>query len=133
MTTAPALAVEQLDPATLLLDANIRTAATLDKALVASVRDVGVLMPIVAVRTAEGAVRVRYGHRRTLAAIEADRRTVPVIVTGADDADDVARIVTQWHENEHRAGLSTAGLSIIRFGRKAYVAVLRGWRTGRST
>jgi ParB family chromosome partitioning protein len=86
---------------------------------VASIREVGVLMPIVAVRTAEGAVRVRYGHRRTLAAIEADRTTVPVIVTGSDDADDVARIITQWHENEHRAGLSTDGPSIIRFERKA--------------
>ena len=85
----------------------------------ASIREVGVLMPIVAVRTAEGAVRVRYGHRRTLAAIEADRPTVPVIVTGSDDADDVARIITQWHENEHRAGLYTAGPSIIRFERKA--------------
>lgn len=63
-------------------------------------------MPIVAVRTEDGALRVRYGHRRALAAVEVGRATVPVIVTGADGADEAARIVTQWHE--HRAGLVTA-------------------------
>jgi len=33
---------------------------------------------------------------------------VPVYVTGEDDADDAARIVRQWAENEHRSGLSTS-------------------------
>lgn len=65
-------------------------------------------MPIVAVRTEDGALRVRYGHRRTLAAVEVGRADVPVIVTADDGADEGARIVSQWHENEHRAGLSTA-------------------------
>ena len=57
----------QLDPRTLLVDVNVRHTATADKDLVASVREVGVLQPIIAVRTADGQVRVRYGHRRTLA------------------------------------------------------------------
>ena len=49
---------------------SVRTDATPDKTLIESVRDLGVLVPVVAVRTEDG-VRVRYGHRRTRAAIEA--------------------------------------------------------------
>lgn len=113
----PTLSVELIDPSTLLVDVNIRTENALDKTFIGSVRDLGVLVPIVAVRTTDGALRVRYGHRRTLAAVETGHATVPVVITGEDDADDVARIIAQWHENEHRAGLSTAGLSIIRGGR----------------
>lgn len=109
--TGPELTVQQVDPLTLLVDANVRRDARVDADLIASVRDLGVLVPIVAVRTAEGPLRVRFGHRRTLAAIEAARPTVPVVVV-ADEADDdaaqVERLVTQWAENEHRAGLTTA-------------------------
>ncbi len=108
--TATPITVEQIDPASLLVDVNIRTRATLDKDFLASIKDLGVLVPIVAVRV-EAGLRVRYGHRRTLAAIEAGHATVPVVVVGdgnADSADEIARIVSQWHENEQRAGLSTS-------------------------
>ncbi len=101
--------VEQVDPRTLLVDVNVRADARVDAALVDSIRDLGVLQPIVGVRTAEGTVRVRYGHRRTLAAVEAGLRTVPVLVVGDEattDADHVDRLVGQWSENEHRVGLS---------------------------
>jgi ParB family chromosome partitioning protein len=101
------LIVEHVDPTTLLVDANIRSDAALDKDFLASIRALGVLVPIVAVRTEDSALRVRYGHRRTLAAAEVGRTSVPVIVTSDDGADEAARIVRQWHENEHRAGLST--------------------------
>ncbi|MFC7571571.1 ParB/RepB/Spo0J family partition protein [Klenkia terrae] len=90
---------------------NVRHTTTADTDLVASVTEHGVLVPIVAVRTAHGEVRVRMGHRRTLAAIEAGRATVPVVVVAdetSDDAGTVHRLVTQWAENEHRAGLSNA-------------------------
>jgi len=100
--------IQEIDPNTLLVDTNVRSDTSLDKDFVASIREYGVLVPIVAVQTAEGGVRVRYGHRRTLAAIAAARATVPVLVTGEDDADEAARIVRQWAENEHRTGLSTA-------------------------
>ncbi len=66
---APAAALEYVDPATLLVDVNVRHDARVDKDFVASIREHGVLVPIVAVRTSEGALRVRYGHRRTLAVI----------------------------------------------------------------
>jgi hypothetical protein len=66
------------------------------------------LVPIVAVRTAAGAIRVRFGNRRTLGAIEARVASVPVMVV-ADEATDTAaeieRIVTQHAENTRRAPL----------------------------
>jgi ParB family transcriptional regulator, chromosome partitioning protein len=50
----PAAKVQNLDPRTLLVDANIRTEMQLGKDFVDSIRDLGVLVPIVAVRTADG-------------------------------------------------------------------------------
>ena len=103
--------VEYLDLTTLLVDVNVRHDTRLDAAFLGSVADLGVLVPIVAVGTTDGGVRVRYGHRRTLAAIEAQRPTVPVVIVGDDDDSDathVVRIVAQHAENEHRAGLTNA-------------------------
>ena len=108
---ATELRVELLDPTTLLVDVNVRHDARLDADFLASIREHGVLVPIVAVRTGDGQVRVRHGHRRTLAAVETDRREVPVVVIGEDadtDAEQVTRLITQHAENTHRAGLTTA-------------------------
>lgn len=102
-TVTPTL--EMLDPTRLLVDLNIRE-AKLDKEFLASIKDHGVIEPIVAVRTDEGAVRVRHGHRRTLAAIEAGLDLVPVVVSGDEDNDEALRIARQWHENQHRARLT---------------------------
>ena len=99
---------ESLCPATLLLDHNVRLTTSADKTLVESIREHGVLQPIIAVRTSDGGVRVRYGHRRTLAAVEAGLTTVPVDVIGDEDDDQVDRILTQWAENQVRTGLSTS-------------------------
>ena len=112
-TTTPARGattrVEALDPRTLLVDVNVREDARVDRDFIASVHDLGVLVPIVAVRTATGAARVRFGHRRTRAAVIAGLSTVPVVVV-ADEATSTAgqveRLVTQWAENEHRTGLT---------------------------
>lgn len=100
----------QVAPAELLLQRNIRDAAP-DAELVRSVKAVGVLEPITAVVTAEDRLLVRFGHRRTLAAVEAEQESVPVYVSGTDTEDqdaEVHRIITQRDENTHRAGLSTA-------------------------
>lgn len=118
-TTSPVTTrdIQDLDPTTLLVDVNIRHDNRLDKDFVASIRDHGVLQPIVAVRTAEGGIRVRLGHRRTLAAVEAGRATVPVIVVGdevTDDAGQIDRLVCQYAENAHRTGLSgTERLDVV--------------------
>ena len=114
--TTPAVERVEVDPRTLLIDVNIRLDARLDKDFTNSIKDLGVLVPIAVVRTAEGGLRVRFGHRRTLAAIEAGLEAVPVEVIGdegSDDAAQVLRIVTQHAENAHRAGLTTAELSGI--------------------
>ncbi|MFQ1004404.1 ParB/RepB/Spo0J family partition protein [Modestobacter sp. SSW1-42] len=100
-----------VDPTTLLVDVNVRHDARLDADFCASITTHGVLVPIGAVRTAEGALRVRYGHRRTLAAVQVGRASVPVYVLAderSDDAATVERLVTQWAENEHRTGLTNA-------------------------
>ena len=92
----------ELDPRELLVDVNIRTNARLDKDFVASIKDLGVLVPITAVRTAGGDVRVRFGHRRTLAAIGADLATIPVEIVGdesTDDAGQIECILTRHAEN----------------------------------
>src|SRR5882762_6894175 len=109
LTLAPT--VEMLDSTTLLVDLNVRHDARLDSAFLASIREHGVLVPIVAVRTAEGGVRVRFGHRRTLAAVEVALPVVPVVLI-ADEASDTAaqvqRIIGQWAENDHRTALTVA-------------------------
>jgi ParB-like chromosome segregation protein Spo0J len=115
MTTTSSVARVDLDPRDLLVDVNIRTDARLDKDFVASIKDFGVLVPITAVRTAGGEVRVRFGHRRTLAAIAADLATVPVEIIGdeaVDDAGQIERILTQHAENEHRKELSDMSASV---------------------
>ena len=69
-TTAPTTAdphaqVAQVDPASLLVDVNVRTETVADKDFIVSVKDLGILQPIRAVRTADGALRMAIGHRRT--------------------------------------------------------------------
>ncbi|WP_298255520.1 ParB N-terminal domain-containing protein [uncultured Arthrobacter sp.] len=95
--------LENLDPKTLTIDANIRKDASLDPAFLASIKDHGVLQPIVAHRT-ETSAHVLYGQRRTLAAVEGNLPTVPVyVVESATEAD---RLVRQMVENDQRLGLS---------------------------
>lgn len=101
---------QKINPNDLLVDLNVREDLNLDRTFVASIKDHGVLQPIVAVQTDEG-LRVRYGHRRTRAAVEAGLDTVPVLIVATDaegDAETIERLLTQHAENEHRAGLSTS-------------------------
>lgn len=100
------------DPRTLLVDPefNIR-GIRLGKGFVDSIRENGVLQTIVAVRTAEGHVKVRMGNRRTLGAVEAERPTVPVVVIGdesTDSAGEIERITKQYVENKHRDDMTEA-------------------------
>lgn len=96
------------NPADLLTDRNIREDLKLDRGFLASVREHGVLTPILATRTPDG-IRVRAGHRRTAAALSAGLDTIPVLVIDADTDDDQAqRIIEQLTENHHRAALAAA-------------------------
>lgn len=100
----------QIPPGTLLLERNIRESRP-SPDLVQSVAELGVLEPITAVLNADGGLLVRFGHRRVLAALEANLATVPVYVAGVDDttaAAEVDRIIRQRDENTHRENLTAA-------------------------
>ncbi|NYJ76519.1 ParB/RepB/Spo0J family partition protein [Allobranchiibius huperziae] len=104
--TATVGTVEELDPRTLVVAANVRADVQLDAAFVASLRDLGVLEPVTVVSDGDE-VRVRYGQRRTLGAIEAGLATIPARVIDVAD-DEALRIVAQMAENDHRTALSNA-------------------------
>lgn len=98
-------------PDTLLIERNIRTLPkdAKFKALVASIKAHGVQTPITARIQENGALVVKMGQRRTLAAIEAARDTVPVWIQDHDSTetdDEIARMITQRDENHHRSGLT---------------------------
>ena len=101
-----------LDPATLTIGTNVRLNARLDAEFIASIKARGVLQPIVAIRHDDGAVLVRYGQRRTLAAVKVKRATVPVLVV--NDTDEAERLIDQMAENDHRQAL-TAGERLAGF------------------
>ena len=73
--------------------------------LVASIREFGVLEPVGCRRTPDGGVIVRMGRRRVLAAREAKASSIPAFVVEGDDST-VQRVLQQYAENEHRAGLT---------------------------
>lgn len=96
--------IEHIDPNDLLLEVNVRPDQALNKQFIASIKENGVLEPILARRGGDGALYVRAGARRTMAAREAGLTSVPVYVTDADD-DTATRIVQQITENDHRLAL----------------------------
>ena len=102
--------LRQIDPRTVTIGTNVRSLPELDDPdFVASVRELGVLTPITVNETAAAGYQLRYGQRRILAAIAAERETVPALVLPAgDDTDEAkaARLVEQWAENEHRAAIT---------------------------
>jgi ParB family chromosome partitioning protein len=108
-TTSTTRTIQQIDPRTLLANVNVRGELDLTPEFVASIRRRGILQAIVAVRTADGEIRVKFGHRRTAAAIEAGLETVPVDVIGdegTDKPDQIERILAQYDENQVRTGLT---------------------------
>lgn len=106
-TTATLGTIEHIDPNKIEAETNIRTISKPDPALVASIRQFGVLEPVVCRRDDNGTITVRMGQRRILAAREAGTVTVPAyIVTG--DETTTTRLLEQFAENEHRADLTQA-------------------------
>lgn len=107
--TAAPTAAEPLtmDPATLTIDANVRAAVVLDKEFKASIKEHGVIVPVVVRLDPFGQYLVVDGQRRTLAAVEAGLTAVPVVLT-AGISDDTDRVITQTVVNQQRAGLTAA-------------------------
>lgn len=102
-TNAAGIRLAEVDPTTLVIDPNVRLNPTLDKPFLESVRELGVLSPITAVER-EGELHVRYGQRRTLAAVQTQRPTIPVYVVADTDAARV--VIEQLAENDHRAPIT---------------------------
>ena len=104
--------VVYLDPQTLELEDNVRDFVHLDKEFIDSLRELGVIVPILAVRDATGRICVREGQCRTLGAREVGLERVPVYVmptgTSDDDAATVERIVQQMVANDRRAALTNS-------------------------
>ena len=104
MNSTPTL--EMLDPATLTVDVNVRKDAALTADFVGSIKEHGVLEPVIAHRKDDGTVHVLMGQRRTRAAIEAGRGAIPVMII--DSPEEAERILTQVVENIQRAELTDA-------------------------
>ena len=83
--------LELHDPHTLVVDLNVRDEADIDADFLANIKELGVLVPIVAVRGNDGQVMVRMGQLRTLAAREAGLTSVPVYVRPLAEGDDTSR------------------------------------------
>jgi ParB family chromosome partitioning protein len=96
--------VVRVDPKSLLVGPNVRKEVTLRPEFVTSIREHGVLVPILAQETTDG-LEVVDGQMRTLAAVDAQLVDVPVFVQ-PPAVDDAARIVEQIVVNEDRAGLT---------------------------
>lgn len=99
--------IQHVAPADLIIEANVRTSAPVTPEFIASIRENGVITPVLARRDEHGNVIVRAGQRRTLAAREAGVATIPVYVVEGDETT-ADRIVQQIIENDQRAELSTA-------------------------
>lgn len=98
---------EQINPTHITIGDNVRLDPRLDTDFIASIRERGVLEPVLLYRDGDGTLTVLAGQRRTLAARAAGRTTIPALVsdTPPDQAD---RLVDQYVENEHRAPLTNS-------------------------
>ena len=105
MNTSVPGVLEHLNPNDIEVEANVRTEASLTKQFIASIKEQGVLVPVVAVREG-GKVKVRAGQRRTLAAREAGLTSIPVYIADTD-LDTATRLSQQIVENDQRMSLTS--------------------------
>ena len=112
MTQTPSAAavlqvVEHIDPASIRIEDNIREVVTLEDGFIASIREHGVIQPVLAIRNDDGTLWVRDGQRRTLGARAVGVATIPAYVVDAGD-DRALRIIQQIIANDQRAPISEA-------------------------
>lgn len=97
---------EHVDPTTVEVGPNVRLDPKMDKEFIASVRERGVLEPVLLYRTGNGILTVLAGQRRTLAARETGQ-PLPAVISDQPPAE-ADRLVDQYVENEHRAALTNS-------------------------
>ncbi len=101
--------IEHIDPHLIQIEDNIRFFTKLDKDFVATIKEFGVITPVLARLTPDGSgFIVRDGQRRVLAAREAGRSTIPVYVTSSAAEEKTVRIFQQLVTNKHRTALADA-------------------------
>lgn len=109
-TTTVTPILDYVAPEDLICDPNIRTKTRLDDDFLASIREHGVIHPIIGYQSDGTQVHVLMGQRRALAAKQVGLDQVLTVIwpsrSDAHAATETDRIVSQWAENEHRAGLS---------------------------
>lgn len=112
-TSQPTAVLEYLDPNTVDIGKNVRDDATEGPEyaeLLAIVKEVGILVPLTAVRSADGTVTIREGQRRTLVARELGLTEIPVLVREDTAADDKTRtqerVTEQIITNRYRKDIS---------------------------
>jgi ParB family transcriptional regulator, chromosome partitioning protein len=87
---------------------NVREYPNGNKPFLDSIAEHGVLVPLTAIRRPDGAVEVRNGSCRTVAARKIGLSTVPVYVLPATAAETIDRIVHQMVTNDHKRDLTDA-------------------------
>jgi ParB family transcriptional regulator, chromosome partitioning protein len=102
-----------LDPRALAANpANVRSALGEIGPLVASVRSVGILEPLIVIPDGDGGHLIVAGHRRNAAAIEADQALVPCLVRpDLAAAHATAQVVAMLVENTQRVDLTPGDLA----------------------
>jgi ParB family chromosome partitioning protein len=105
--------LEYLHPDAVELEDNVRDGAVaLRPEFLSSLREHGVIVPLTAIRDAQGRTLVREGQCRTLGARQVGLTHIPVLILtsrGADTAaDTIDRIVHQLVANDHRSALTDA-------------------------
>ena len=105
VSTLPTGTVEHIDPNLVQFEDNVRDLPDLDKGFIASIRNEGVLLPVLARRGEDGTVYVRDGQLRTLAAREAGLATIPAYF-GTTSETKTERITQQLITNDRRTGLN---------------------------
>ena len=105
-STTPVSQVEHINPAVHHHRATTFVRPSdLEAGFIASIREHGVLQPVLTIRSSDGSLSVRDGQRRTLAAREADVATIPCYIVDAGD-DRALRIIQQIIANDQREAIS---------------------------
>jgi ParB family chromosome partitioning protein len=85
---------------------NVRTDLDLDPSFVASIREVGLLVPLRIAPNGDGTYRVIDGHRRLAAGIQAGLTEVPYDLAGDRGSDEAGQYLDMFGANHHRRDLT---------------------------
>lgn len=96
----------RVNPGQLVIDANIRKTVSPSKEFISSIKQHGVLIPILVDQTEDGTYRVVDGQLRTIVAMDTGRTDVPIVIQSTRTAAD--RLLEQLVVNDHRAGIVDA-------------------------